>query len=86
MFYVYVLKSKKDEKLYIGYTNDLKRRIQEHNSVHTRSIKSRLPFTLVYYEAYHSLQDARIREERLKQFKNSYTELKKRIRHSLNEI
>jgi len=32
MFYVYILKSEKDGKLYIGYTNDLKRRLEEHNS------------------------------------------------------
>ena len=83
MYYVYVLKSEKDGRLYIGYTNDLQRRCEEHNLGLSVATRSRRPFRLVYYEAYTSMKDARIRESRLKKFKNSYTELKKRIRHSL---
>jgi putative endonuclease len=52
MFYVYVLKSIKDKKLYIGKTNDLKRRIKEHNNAKVSATKERLPMELVYYEAY----------------------------------
>ncbi len=85
MFYVYVLKSRKDNKLYIGLTSDLKRRIQGHNRGQTRSIKSRKPFNLVYYEAYLDSQDAEIRELKLKRYKNSYTELKKRCPYSLSK-
>jgi len=51
MFYSYVLKSNVDGKLYIGYTDNLKRRIKEHNTGHTESTKIRKPFELVYYEA-----------------------------------
>lgn len=83
MHYVYLLKSKKDNKLYIGLTNDLKRRFIEHNQGLTKSTKHRKPFLLIYYEAYNSLKDAQIREKRLKKFKNSYAELKKRIFNSL---
>ena len=86
MFYVYVLKSEKDGKLYIGQTSDLRRRIKEHNSGQTRSTKSRIPFQLIYYEAYLDFRDVKIREAKLKQFKNSYTELKKRISHSLSNL
>ena len=86
MFYVYVLKSRKDNKLYIGQTSDLKRRIKEHNGGQTRSIKNRRPFYLVYYEAYLDFQDAKTRELKLKKYKNSYTELKKRLPHSLSKI
>jgi len=39
MFYIYMLKSKKGNKLYIGYTNNLKRRIKEHNSGDNKSTK-----------------------------------------------
>ena len=51
MFYTYVLKSKKDYKLYIGQTNDLKRRIKDHNKGFSLSTKYRRPLKLVYYEA-----------------------------------
>ncbi len=83
MFYVYILKSSLDDKLYIGYTNDLKRRFSEHNSGLNTSTKHRRPFELVYYEAYKSKIDAMERERKLKQFKNSYTELCKRMKNSL---
>jgi putative endonuclease len=84
MFYVYVLKSKVDDKLYIGFTSDLKRRFWEHNNDGSPSTKDRAPFDLIYYEAYRSKSDATLREKKLKGFKNSYTELKKRIAFSLN--
>jgi len=51
MFYTYVLKSQKDNKLYIGYSNDLKRRLSEHNNGKVEATKSRRPIILVYYEA-----------------------------------
>jgi len=83
MYYVYVIKSKKDNKLYIGLTQDLKKRLLQHNQGLNKSTKFRVPFVLVYYEAYASVKDAQVREKKLKQFKNSYTELKKRIKNSL---
>jgi len=83
MYYVYLIKSKKDNKLYIGLTNDLRKRFSEHNQGLNQSTKYRRPFELIYYEAYKSSKDARIREIRLKKFKNSYAELKKRIINSL---
>lgn len=85
MFYVYIIKSKKDNKLYIGVTGDLKRRFREHNQGLNKSTKHRVPFELVYYEAYFSEKDAKSREQKLKQFKNSYKELKKRIENSLDK-
>jgi putative endonuclease len=85
MFYVYILRSKKDDKLYIGYTSDLRRRYKVHNSGQSLATKNRRPFSLIYYEAYLSVSDAKLRERRLKQFKNSYTELKKRIINSLDK-
>ena len=83
MFYVYVLKSRKDEKSYIGYTDDLRRRIAEHNDGKNRATKSRLPLDLVYYEAYVSQADARARERRLKSSAGAYTALKRRLLRSL---
>lgn len=51
MFYTYVLKSKVDDKLYIGHTDNLKRRFTQHNKGLEKSTKSRIPFDLIYYEA-----------------------------------
>ena len=51
MFYTYVLKSKIDDKLYIGFCEDLKKRLTEHNSGKVSSTKPRIPLKLVYYEA-----------------------------------
>ena len=85
MYYVYLLKSKKDNKLYVGLTNDLKKRFTEHNRGLSRSTMYRRPLTLIYYEAYLSTKDAQIREKKLKKFKNSYAKLKKRTINSLEE-
>ncbi len=65
-FYTYVLLSLKDNDFYIGYTSDLKRRIEEHNLGKNFSTKFRRPFKLVYYEACPIEEDARQREIYLK--------------------
>jgi len=84
MYYVYVLQSKKDHSIYVGYTNDLKRRFEDHNKGLCGSTEHKTPHRIVAYEAYSSENDARIRERRLKQFKNAYKELIKRISFSLD--
>ena len=83
MFYVYIIKSKKDSNFYIGSTNDLRRRMKEHNTGVVLSTKSRKPFGLIYYEAYKSEKDARKRETNLKLRSRAFAQLKKRIRGSL---
>ena len=85
MHYVYVLKSIKLGELYIGQTNDLKRRLVEHNNKLNVSTKNKAPFKLVYYEAYVSKSDAKHRENMLKRFSGSTTHLKKRIKNSIME-
>jgi putative endonuclease len=66
MFYVYVLYSERDAGLYIGYTCDLRRRIDEHRRGESFSTSYRLPFVLIYYEAYVCQADALGRERFLK--------------------
>jgi len=66
MYYVYVLKSKKDGKLYTGYTGNLKKRVGEHSDGNVRSTHNRIPFELVYYEASRNNIDALHREKYLK--------------------
>jgi putative endonuclease len=82
-FYLYILKSKKDKNLYIGSTKDLKKRFEEHNKSKVFSTKSRIPFELIYYEAYKSEKDARKRESNLKLRSRTFTQLKKRIQESI---
>ena len=83
MYYVYVIKSRMDGKLYIGYSGDLRKRLAEHNQKVVKSTKPRGIFDLVYYEAYASIKDAKYREKQLKRFSSSYNHLKKRIKNSL---
>ena len=65
-YYVYVLKSEKDSSLYIGYTNDLKRRFKEHNNGLNFSTGHKKPWKLIYYEARLNIEDAKRREKYLK--------------------
>jgi len=78
-FFVYVLESEKDGTTYIGSTEFLDRRIEEHNKGKTKSIRHKLPVKLVYYEAYLTKTLALKREIELK--KNSFAkeQLYKRI-------
>jgi putative endonuclease len=66
MHYVYIIKSSKDKKIYVGHTSDLKRRLKEHNSGLVESTKTRRPFQLIYYEACNILEDSLRREQALK--------------------
>src|SRR3989344_4018472 len=62
MFYVYILQSLKNKRLYRGLVTDLRRRLAEHNSGNVTSTKIYRPWKLIYYEAFSSKIDAR-REE-----------------------
>lgn len=84
MFYVYLLKSKKTSKLYIGFTEDLRSRFYEHNQGRSKATKYGVPWKLLYYEAFLLKKDAILRENQLKKFKRAYVELKKRIENSIN--
>ena len=78
MFYVYILKSLKDNGIYIGKTNNVARRIAEHNSGHTPSLKSRRPFILLESIECNNEEEA-IRLER--EYKKGYKreEIKRRF-------
>lgn len=58
-FYIYFLKSLKDDKLYFGSTSDLRRRLSDHNTGKVPSTKTRRPFELRYYEAFTKASDAK---------------------------
>ena len=66
MYYTYVLKSKKDGKNYVGYTNNLKLRFEAHKSGKVDSTTHRRPLQLIYFEGCGSKEDALRREKYLK--------------------
>mgnify|MGYP001565065864 CR=1 FL=1 len=82
MYYIYILKSSKDNKFYIGYTKNLKLRFEQHNRGLVDSTKNRKPFKLIYYEACLNQQDATHREKYLKTFHGTMF-IKKRLKSYL---
>jgi len=71
MYYVYIIKWKSNNKFYIGYTDNLQKRIKQHN----RAGK----LNLIYYEAYQLEKIARTREKKLKYYGSAWRALRKRI-------
>ncbi len=65
-FYVYILQSKKDRRLYIGYTSDLRKRIKQLNAGESQATKPFIPYKLIFYDAFLNRIDAKKREEYLK--------------------
>jgi putative endonuclease len=82
MYYVYVLKSHLDDKLYIGYTTNLENRLREHENGEVISIRTRRPFELIFYESYRSMEDAKRREKYFKTAKGK-SSLRMMLRDSL---
>ena len=86
MYYVYLLKSDSTDTKYIGCTNDLQNRLAEHNSGKVDSTKNKIPWKLVYYEAFTSKYDAFInREKELKQDYTKKRHLLSRLKNSFQE-
>jgi len=69
--HVYILRSQKDKKLYVGHTGNLEKRIGAHNSGMVRSTRLRAPFDLVYSEEFETRGEAIRRERYLKSLKGS---------------
>ncbi|WP_299435352.1 GIY-YIG nuclease family protein [uncultured Aquimarina sp.] len=64
--YVYVLKSLKDNRFYVGMSEDIDRRLLEHNSRKTKSTKGYQPWIIIHKETYPDRITARKREKYLK--------------------
>jgi len=73
-----------NDEMYIGLTTDLRKRIREHKKGMVFTTKKHLPVELVYYEAFLSREDAKEREHKLKRYGSSWSNLKKRIKKSLD--
>ncbi|MEW6703160.1 MAG: GIY-YIG nuclease family protein [Bacteroidota bacterium] len=57
-FFTYILFSNSKNKFYVGSTNDLQRRLLEHNSKHTKSTKFGVPWELVYFKEFNTKSNA----------------------------
>lgn len=65
-YYVYILRSLVNQSLYKGMTNDLKKRVKQHNDGKCKSTASKRPLKLVYFEAVDNRLEARKREKYFK--------------------
>ena len=83
MHYVYLLQSLKNDKLYVGCTSDLRKRVKEHNQGKSYHTKKYMPWRLRYFEGYFSKVDAYNREQSLKLHAQGLRRLKERLTHSL---
>ncbi|MFZ0981661.1 MAG: GIY-YIG nuclease family protein [Candidatus Acidiferrales bacterium] len=68
---LYILQSKTTQRFYIGSTNDVARRMDEHQRGHSLATRGRGPWELVYQEYFESLVDARRRELEIKRWKSA---------------
>ncbi|MBW6479359.1 MAG: GIY-YIG nuclease family protein [Bacteroidales bacterium] len=80
-YFVYILFSEKFDKLYIGHTNNIDRRIYEHNLGHEKSTRSGIPWKLVYSRAFASRSEAYNEEQRIKKRKS-----KKYLEKLINQV
>ncbi len=85
MYYVYILRSEKDKKLYIGCTNDLKKRFRQHSEGKVVSTEHRRPLKLIFYESLTNKADAFARE---KWFKTGfgYNHIRKMLAETLKSF
>ena len=80
MTYVYLLQSPKTKQIYVGFTEDLKRRFNEH-----QQLQKHKGWRLIYYEAYLRREDAVEREQMLKHYGNAKQSLLQRLDASLKD-
>ncbi len=83
MYCIYVIQHNETKEIYIGKTNNIKRRLKEHNSNKQKAtIRKNGIWILIYLEVYRSKKDADDRENSLKQHGSNKRWLKKRISNS----
>ena len=69
MYYVYILTNKNNKVMYVGVTNNLKRRLYEHKNEMIEGFTQKYHIhKLVYYEEYEYIQEAILREKKIKGF------------------
>ena len=84
MYYVYFLRSTADSRFYVGYSDNLRSRLKEHNDGKATYTRKFRPWKLVYYEAYDDQDIAKNREKLLKQHGKRYSAIIGRLRKEEN--
>ena len=84
MYYTYILQSKQDKSLYIGFSPDLRKRLIKHNKSQVISTKDKTPWKIIYYEAYLERKDATGREKFLKSGAG-WRFIKKQLKHHFDK-
>lgn len=79
-YYVYVLESQKDGNLYIGVTDNIDRRVQQHNLGKSKSTRPRRPFKLIYFEIFDDKQLAYKQEWRFKNTSEGNIEMRQKAK------
>ncbi|NQV37587.1 MAG: GIY-YIG nuclease family protein [Candidatus Marinimicrobia bacterium] len=69
-YYTYILYSKSKDRYYVGYTSDLLRRLDQHNSGWSQSTKSGIPWRIEFSEKFDNKSDAIRREKEIKRWKS----------------
>ncbi|MFA5934441.1 MAG: GIY-YIG nuclease family protein [Candidatus Paceibacterota bacterium] len=84
-YFVYILFSEKDKKLYVGCTSNIEERLERHNKGDVKSTSKRIPFVLMHKETFKNKADAFNRERFLKSLWGS-REKKKFLDEYINKI
>ena len=66
VYYVYAISSLSVNYIYIGISNNVERRLEEHNKGYNRTTKPYRPFKLIYIEKFETREEARVKEKYLK--------------------
>ena len=84
MYFIYLLRCT-DNSLYCGQTKDLQRRVEEHNSINSKSkyTRTRRPIRLVYFEKYKTVNEALKREFEIKKMTKAKKEMLIKKLHQL---
>ena len=69
MYYVYILRSRKNKRYYIGCTKNLSKRLKQHNRGENRSTKSFVPWEVVCYKRFDTKEEAFLFEKKVKSYK-----------------
>ena len=71
-YYVYIIQSEKDNTFYKGYSENVYKRLEQHNQGESHYISFKRPWKLVYFEELPSKREALIREKQIKRYNSDY--------------